>query len=128
MFEYDLQKLTTPLEELYPRVESIDFCAQINIASGFHVLVDAMMSSETFKDLCLTLRFQDGAIEETLDHMDTLASVPFDHQYAHPHDSALTAYGFAIGVLAAEYISRIQRCLRSVPNGCWVYSVANSLR
>ena len=107
--------MTTNLTKIFDEIESNQFSAELNLASGYKMFLDIMNKNATFNLLCSMVSgtgLFNGGCDAILERIKEIVNADFDKKYENPYDVALATYVLVLlkvdrksGICAAQLIS-----------------------
>jgi len=91
--------VNTHLKNLFRKIESSKFDAEVNIASGWSTARNIVARDKNVREL-LDLVTKDGSLQrEVLNRIHFLSTTSTNPNYEHPHDVAIASYLMVLGAL-----------------------------
>ncbi|MFQ5778170.1 MAG: hypothetical protein ACE5IP_09195 [Terriglobia bacterium] len=105
------------MERLFQGIESHEFAARVNLASGFRHFLQILLSQKSFQQLADLARDKQATIE-ILRRIVAVSNVRVDLRYENPFDAGLAAYLWVL-YLTNPPIAYIGAEVISPPVNCW---------
>lgn len=116
------------LEELFRKIEGSYFSANINVVSGFKVLLLALREDELLKELIGVLRESPENKQIVLERLASLLNKNDHPEYAHPYDAAITAYLYVLSQTDNLLTQQAIEHILQTPRLWWAAKLAKHLQ
>ena len=114
--------------EIFDKIESIDFEADLAIVSGSTLLMLILEKHELVKQLVDKLQEDSQAKIILTNRINQLLGAERITAYVHPHDSAITAYLYALKKLYPIQAFLVAKQILSTNQMRWAQWLANNIR
>ena len=116
------------LHDLTEHIESVRFDVELSLASGFSVLRMILEEHETLRALVNMLRDNPQDSQRILSRIEKLLSDNPKPEFAHPHDSALTGYLYALNQVNSDLAQTAIEKILQTPNLWWARRLAEHIQ
>lgn len=116
------------LHDLIEYIESIRFDVELSLASGFSVVQMILEEHETLRALVNVLRDNPQDAQRILNRIEKLLSDNPEPEFAHPHDSALTGYLYALNQVNSDLAQMAIEKILQTSNLWWARRLAEHIQ
>lgn len=115
------------LRNVLEQIESVRFAVDLNIASGFRPLLQTVSGHEFIRQLAEKLRQSPENKQEVFMRLHNLLKDNPNPEYAHPHDTAVTGYLYALSLTEPTLAHLACKQVLRTPQLWWARKLARHL-
>ena len=115
------------LMPLLKQIESVQFAAQVDIASGFRVFQRALEKNEFVHSLLRYVQEHPQRQQKVYQRLLELLEMNDQPDYAHPYDPALTAYLYVLNAVDSALADSAAQRLLQTPQLWWAKKLASQI-